>query len=345
MVFDVVIIGAGQAGLAMGYLLKDSNLSFIILDKSSEVGEVWRNRYDSLTLFTPRYFSSLPGLDFVGSHDKYPTKAEVAHYLLTYASTFSLPIQNNTNVEDLRQFRDGFKIATSKGEFHAKQVVIATGPFQKPFVPDWSKCLSNKVFQVHSADYKNPLQLNKGSVLVVGGGNSGSQIAVELSKDRDVYLSVGHKMKFIPQNIGNKSVFWYFDKLGIYTASSNSIIGQFIKKRPDPIFGLELKKLLKTGVIKLKSKATGSNDNIFKFEDNTELQVENVVWSTGFRMDYSWLNVSNILNEKGFPIHKRGVTPIEGLFFLGLPWQNSRGSALIHGVGKDAKHLVKYILK
>ncbi|MCM3390296.1 flavin-containing monooxygenase [Ureibacillus chungkukjangi] len=345
MKYDVVIIGAGQAGLSMGYFLKKSNLSFLLLDKSASIGESWKERYDSLTLFTPRSNSSLPGFKLDGIEKIYPTKDEMAEYLSTYTTKFSLPVKHNTAVYGLTKLDDTFKIMTNQGEFLAQNVVIATGPFQNPQIPQFSKTLSEDILQMHSSEYKNPKQLKNGSVLVVGGGNSGAQIAVELSKERDVYLSVGHKMRFIPMDIGNKSVFWYLDKLGLYRANVNSVIGRLVKKQSDPIFGFELKLLLKNGTIKLKPRTTSMENDAFKFEDGTKLKVENVIWSTGFKSDYSWIDISNVIDQNGFPFQERGVTPVKGLFFLGLPWQYSRGSALIQGVGFDAEYLFNYMIE
>ncbi|MBH0157321.1 NAD(P)-binding domain-containing protein [Fictibacillus sp. 5RED26] len=339
MYYDVIIIGGGQAGLCMGYYLQGSNLSFIILEAAVEVGSAWRNRYDSLKLFTPRYFSSLPGLNLSGNPNDYPTKDEIADYLSLYAKTFSLPIQTNCSVKSLTTYEEGFKVTTTKGELTAGKVVVATGPFQSPLVPNISRSLSDVALQLHSSTYKNPKQLQEGSVLVVGGGNSGAQIAVELSKEREVTLSIGHKLKFLPQDIGKKSIFWYFNKFGIYSASYKSIRGAFVKNQPDPIFGMELKKRINTGQIKLKPRTVSGVNDTITFEDNSSLRVNNIVWSTGFKMDYSWIKISEAFNPKGMPLHERGISPINGLYFLGLPWQYSRGSGLVAGVGPDANYL------
>ncbi|WP_413789024.1 flavin-containing monooxygenase [Bacillus kandeliae] len=345
MKYDVVIIGGGQAGLSMGFYLKKSDLSFIILDQAKEVGASWKERYDSLTLFTPRVYSSVPGFMFSGDQEGYPTKDEVVEYLSAYAKEFTLPIQHNTEVQKLVQVENGFQVLTNQGEWFARKVVVATGPFQKPFVPAFSKELSESVFQLHSSQYKNATQLNKGSVLVVGGGNSGAQIAVELAKKREVYLSAGHKLKFLPLYIGKRNLFWWFDVLGVYRAPVHSKVGKFIQKQPDPIIGLELKALLKKGKITLKSRTTAIKQDHFMFADGSEVSVKNVIWSTGFRSDYQWIDVAGVLDENGTPLHERGVTSIHGLYFLGLPWQFNRSSALLQGVGEDAQYLIQHIMK
>ncbi|KAA0549848.1 SidA/IucD/PvdA family monooxygenase [Bacillus sp. BGMRC 2118] len=349
MMYDVVIIGAGQAGLSIGYYLKKAEVSFLLLDKSTEIGASWRSRYDSLKLFTPRSYSTLPGLQLTGNENSYPNKDEIADYLVTYANTYTLPVQLNTVVEELTQLSDGsFTILTNNGTYLTKQVVVATGPFQAPHIPSTAANLSQEVLQLHSSEYQNSNQLIDGDVLVVGGGNSGAQIAVELSKERRVFLSVGHKMVFLPQDIGNKSIFSYFDKLGIYRASTDSFIGKWIRSKPDPIFGYELKGCLQNGKVIQKPRTTAIyNDNTIGFEDGSTLSVKNVIWSTGFRSDYSWMkmkNMKNILNSTGNPIHTRGVSNVKGLYFLGLPWQSSRGSALLQGVGADAEYILNQII-
>ncbi|MDL4839845.1 flavin-containing monooxygenase [Aquibacillus rhizosphaerae] len=339
MKYDVVIIGGGQAGLSMGYYLKKSSLTFLILDKSTELGEVWKNRYDSLRLFTPSYFSSLPGLSLDKKSNLYPTKDDIAGYLKVYAEKFSLPIQNNREVQRLHSANNEFVIETNQGIIIADNVVVATGPFQKARIPKFSTSLSDEISQIHSSEYKNPNHLKKGSVLIVGGGNSGAQIAAELSKEREVYLSVGNKMKFLPQDIGNKSIFWYLNKLGVNKASHNTKLGKMLKNKPDPIFGFELKKLIKDRFIMLKPRAISSKNDSVIFKDGSQLSVNNVVWATGYQSDYRWIDIPKLFNDGGFPIHDRGVTLQKGLYFLGLPWQHNRSSALIQGVGEDAKYI------
>ena len=270
------------------------------------------------------------------------TTSQIIYHL--YANTFRLPLKLKITVQGLHKTQSGFRISTDTEEFTAKNVVIATGAFQNPLLPEFTNRLSDNVLQLHSSEYKNSKQLRDGAVLVVGGGNSGSQIAVELSKDRQTYLSVGHKIKFLPQDIMKKSIFWWLDKLGIYTADVNSKVGQFLKKQPDPIFGFELKSLIKSGKVILKPRTISIQNDNFIFEDNSEVRVNNVIWSTGFVSDYSWIDIADVFDEKNQPLHQRGITSVKGLYFLGLPWQSSRGSALLQGVGADAEYLINYIL-
>ena len=343
---DVIIIGAGQAALAAAYYLKlRKQISFLLIGKEKNIGDVWRSRYDSLVLFTPRWFSSLPGLPLEGDQNGFATKNEIADYLDKYAQHFDLPIQLNTEVYSLTKEQGIFKILTNAGEYRARKVVVATGPFQKPLIPKFSAGLSNDIFQVHTSQYVSPALLRDGSVLVVGAGNSGAQIAVELCRERDVYLSVGHKIKFFPLQMIGKSIFWWFKKLGVLDASIHSKLGQFLSKQGDPIFGLELKSFIKTNKIKIKARTETAYSNEISFEDGSKLRVQNVIWATGFYSEYSWIQILGVINDKGKPIHNRGVTPTEGLFFLGLPWQYRRGSALIGGVGQDALYVVDCIMQ
>ncbi|MDZ5474171.1 NAD(P)/FAD-dependent oxidoreductase [Bacillus sp. 31A1R] len=344
MVYDVIVIGAGQAGLSMGYFLKQSNLSFVILDNQKRIGDVWRNRYDSLVLFTPRNYSSLPGMVLQGNPCGFPTKDEIADYLESYSSQFDLPIQLNTEVQEVLLENKIFKIKANDSVMLAKKVVITTGPFHTPNIPFLSKELSKEVLQIHSANYKNPSQLKDGPVLVVGGGNSGSQIAVELSNDRETYLSIGQPIRFIPTTIKGRSIFWIFDKLGILNAKRDSFIGTIIQKKGDPIFGYELKEKLKNKSIFLKGRTKAVHNNTMIFEDGSSISTQNVIWATGFNSNYSFIKIPGVTNPtSGRVIHSRGISNVDGLFFLGLPWQNKRGSALLLGVGEDAQYLFQII--
>ncbi|CAM5578051.1 putative Flavin-containing monooxygenase YUCCA9 [Streptomyces afghaniensis 772] [Streptomyces afghaniensis] len=343
MDYDVIIIGGGQAGLAMGYFLKKSGLSFLIVEKETSIGESWRKRYDTLTLFTPRFYSSLPGFPLNGDLDGYPTKEEIADYLFDYATTFSLPVQLNTEVKELSKTKEGFKVVTNASLLAAKKVIIATGSFQKPLIPSFASTLSKNVVQLHTSQYHNPKQIKEGPVLIVGAGNSGAQVAAELSDKYLVYLSVGHKIRFLPQNIGNKSIFWWFEKMRIYKASTNSKIGQWLRKKPDPLFGFDLRAKIKSGAITVFPRTERIVDDTFEFLDKRTLKVNTVIWATGFYHDYSWSTIPQVVNVKGDPIHKKGITNIAGLYFLGLPWQRNRASSLLQGVGDDAAYIYQHV--
>lgn len=345
MRWDVIVIGAGQAGLAMGYFLQKAGNSFVILDRSFAVGDSWRDRYDSLTLFTPRSYSSLPGFKMPGDEKLFPLKDEVAAYLASYAKKFSLPIQHHTEVLRMTQSKKGFRLLTNQGEYIARQVVVATGAFQKAFLPPFSSSVAESAVQLHSSHYKHPKQLQPGPAAVIGGGNSGAQIAVELAKEREVYLSVGHKLSYLPLSFAGKSIFWWLNLLGLYRADVQSRVGRWLKKQPDPIMGFQLKQAINSERIKLKPRMVSVDQHDLIFADGSRAQVPNIIWATGFQRDDHWIRIPGVLNDKGAPVHQRGITPMEGLYFLGLPWQHNRSSALIQGVGEDAEYLLSFIKK
>ncbi len=341
--YDTIVIGAGQAGLAVGYFLKQTKQKYILLDKGSEAGESWSNRYDSLILFTPRKYSSLPGMTLEGEEQGFPNKDEIAAYLQKYAERFEIPIHFHTEVINVSKINGHFFIKTNKNEYHAKNVVIATGAFQTPNIPSFAKGFSTDIHQFHSSEYRNPKQLGDGNVLVIGGGNSGAQIAVELSKERETYLACNRKLKYLPMTIGDKSIFWWFEKCGVLKAKYNSTLGKFIQQKGDPIFGFGLKKAIDKKEIMMQKGVIGGKQHQVVFEDTSTLKAHNIIWATGYKILFPWLEIDGVLNEEGKVIHHRGVSNKKGLYFIGLPWQFRRGSALLLGVGDDAEYIVKHI--
>lgn len=341
---DVLIIGSGQAGLAMGYYLSQFSQSFVLIDAASRVGNVWRNRYDSLVLFSPRRYSSLPGLAMTGNPAGFPTKEEFADYLEAYAAHFSLPIHLNTKVETLKQVDGYFEAITSQARYTAKNVVIATGPFQKPFIPQLDGPGSKSIFQLHSNDYREPSQLLAGPTLVVGGGNSGAQIALELSKSRKVYLSAGHEMVFIPRQILKRSIFWWLDVTKLAKVSNGSRLASLLKKT-EPVIGMELKPLIENGKVIIKERAVSLQGQEIGFKDGSKIKVDNIVWATGFQFDYSWIDIPGVLDSEKRPQHQSGICPVNGVYFLGLPWLSRVGSAQINGINYDAKNIFNNLEK
>ncbi|MFJ8235628.1 flavin-containing monooxygenase [Ureibacillus sp. NPDC094379] len=341
--YDTIVIGAGQAGLSVGYYLKRLNQNFLILDKGKELGESWNNRYDSLVLFTPRMYDSLPGFILEGNPHGFPTKDEIVNYLKSYADHFNFPIQLQAEVVNVQYINEIFTIKTDTEVFQSKNLIVATGPFQTPRIPSFSKKLSKGIHQLHSSQYKNPSQLIEGNVLVIGGGNSGAQIAVELSKEKETYLSISKKLSFLPLVFNNKSTYWWLDKLGLLKASTNSFVGKAIQKKGDPIFGFELKDAIKDKEVFLKPRVIDGAQNQITFEDLSVLRVDNIIWATGYQSIYPWLEIEGVFNQKGKIVHQRGITNVNGLYFIGLPWQYRRGSAILQGVGFDAKYIVNHL--
>lgn len=340
---DVIIIGAGQAGLSMGYFLKQQDISFMLLDKGKRVGDSWRKRYNSLVLFTPKSYSVLPGMAFEGDQSAFPTKDEMADYLEAYAKRFSLPIQLETSVQSVKQVDRGFEVITNNGILYSKQIVVASGAFRSPLIPSISKEYGENVFQIHSSEYSAPNQIPDGPILVVGGGNSGTQIATELVVDREVTVAVGHPLKFFPLRFLGKSIFTWLEWLGFLYAGTDTKRGAWFRKQGDPTFGFEFKHLIRSGKVQIKSRVTRVQNGQTVFQDSSEMDIKNIIWSTGFVPDFTWLEIDGALDAEGNPRHHRGVSPVQGLFFIGLPWQRQRGSALVCGVGRDAEYLLPFI--
>jgi putative flavoprotein involved in K+ transport len=339
--FDVIVIGAGQAGLAMGYLLARQGRRFVILDGADSVGAAWRDRWDSLVLFTPRRYDGLPGLAFPGDPDGYPTRDEVIAYLERYAATFELPVELGSAVRSLQAVDGHFVAELEDRRLEADQVVVATGPFQVPRVPALAEGLAPEVFQTHSTGYRRPDDLPKGSVLVVGGGNTGFQIAKELSATRPVQLSVGSRQKPLPQRLLGRDLFWWLTNLGLLRKTVDSRIGRRMRER-DVLVGSSPRELKRRFGVALRPRLVGASGRTVGFADGSELDVDAVVWATGFRPDYSWIDLP-VADPDGRVLHRRGVTDTPGLYFLGLTWQHTRGSALLGWVKDDAEFVVERI--
>jgi putative flavoprotein involved in K+ transport len=340
--FDVIVIGAGQAGLAMGYYLKQLGLNFVLLEKAQRVGDSWRNRYDSLTLFTPAEYDSLPGLNFPAPKGSYPNKNQVADYLERYAKHFALPVQLQTEIETLEKRGDVFYLETNRGAFEAARVIVATGPFQTPFIPRLAKELDSSILQLHSSTYFNKGQLPDGEVLVVGSGNSGLQIAEELLASHSVTVAQGKPQPFLPQKLLGQSLFWWMERLGVSRVTATSRLGQRLKER-DPVIGSSLSRLRQKGLT-LVSKVVEAKGQTITFADGKTLKPQSIIWATGFRSDYSWVRLP-VFDTGGKPIHREGITSVDGFYFLGLSWQRTRGSALLGWVGQDAAFLTEEITK
>jgi putative flavoprotein involved in K+ transport len=337
----VVVVGGSQAALAIAWHLSQQGLRFVVLDAGPELGHVWRKRWDSLKLFTPAQYDNLPGMPFPAPADTYPTKDPVADYLRAYADAFHLPVRLNSRVTELRQVGDGFEVRTTDQAFHGRQVVVATGPFQVPFVPPQAARLDPSVTQVHSADYRNPQALPDGPVLVVGGGNSGFQIAEELAATRQVDLSVGTRAPMLPQRLAGKDLFWWLTRLGLMRVTVDSRVGRRASRR-EFIIGSNRRRLGSAGV-RFRPRLVDADRTIVRFADGSMLEnVRSVVWATGYRPDYAWIHVPGVV-ENGRVVHRRGVTEVPGLYFLGLSWQHTRGSALLGFVNDDATYLADRI--
>ena len=340
---EVAVVGAGQAGLAMGYFLRRQGRRFVILERADDIAAAWRERWDSLTLFTPRRYSALPGLPFPGDPDGYPTRDEVVAYLERYAETFELPIELNGEVKRLDRDDSGrFHLETDGRALTADQVVIATGPFQTPYVPSLADDVGDDVFQTHAVGYRRPADVPAGSVLVAGGGNTGFQIAKELSATHRVVLAIGSRQTPLPQRPLGRDLFWWLTKARILHKTVDTRLGRKLSTR-ETLIGSSPRDLKRRYGVELRRRVIAADGRSVRFEDGAELEVDAVIWATGYRSDYSWIRLA-IFEETGLrPRHRRGITEVSGLYFLGLTWQHTRGSALIGWVKEDAEFISEQI--
>lgn len=346
-----VVVGGGQSGLAVGHHLGKRGLPFVILDANERVGDAWRKRWDSLRLFTPARYDGLPGKSFPGSPSRYPTKDEVASYLESYARAFDLPVRTGVRVERLSRAADGFEVWCGDHELRAETVIVATGAYDDPWTPSFADELDRSIVQLHSKEYRNPSQIRRGGVLVVGAGNSGAEIALELSRSHDTWLSGRHPGQE-PTRSGSLAdrllvpVMWFMATrvLTVDTALGRKVRDHFHGDSPRgiPLGRVRRKDFAAAGVEEVP-RTSGVEDGAPVLEDGTVLDVANVIWCTGFRPDYDWIDLP-LPTRHGLPIHDRGVVECcPGLYFIGLPFLHSLSSALLGGVGRDAEHLVDHI--
>ena len=338
---DVVVVGGGQAGLAIGYFLARDGYDFTILDAAEEPAAAWRQRWDSLTLFTPARYSALPGLAFPGDPDRYPTRDEVADYLTGYAAHFELPVELGNRVDSIQRPGLDYLLDVGGRSYAAHQVVVATGPFQTPRVPPFGERLGPEVTQLHSRAYRSPDAIPAGRVLVVGGGNTGFQIAEELSGSHDVHLAIGSRQTPLPQRVLGRDLFWYLDAVGLMHQSVDSRIGRRMAGR-DTLIGSSPRRLRRRHAVTLHGRAVAAEGSSVRFADGSALELGTVVWATGFGADLSWVDVP-VFDDRGNLVHTRGLTESPGLYFLGLTFQHTRGSALLGWVRHDAEYLAQEI--
>ncbi len=338
MTIDTLVIGAGQAGLAAAFHLSASGRGFQIVEAAPEIGASWSRRYRSLTLFTPRAFSALPGKTLDGNREGYATRDEFVAYLQAYAAR--LPVRLSAKVVMLKHNADGSFVATlAQGErIDAKNVIIATGGFQISVVPPFASQLHLPQFSAET--YQAPDSVPEGTILVVGDGASGRDIAAELAQaNRAVMLASGKPRRLFPERLAGKSVWWWLNLLGVLRASPQSWIGRRMRAAdafPDRNRSIEA--LQKLGV-RVVGRATGGEAGIVTFANGGSAAVDAIVWCIGYRDDVSWVDVAGA-HAKGSFVHNAGVSPVPGLFFVGRPWQRNRASGLIMGVGEDAKLIV-----
>lgn len=342
---ETVVIGGGQAGLSVGYHLQRAGVPFVILDKRQRVGDSWRERWDSLRLFSQARFNSLDGLRFPTSPTYFPTKDEMASYLESYARQFDLPVRTGALVRRVAREGDGYLVTTNTGEIAANHVIVAMSNYQEPNIPSFADALDPGIVQLHSSSYRDPSQLRPGPVLIVGGGNSGAEIAKELVKGHQVYLSgpVVTDVPFRPESFGGRHIFMplLFRVLFHRILTINTPVGR--KARPGahsttPLIRVKTRDLTSAGVTRVP-RTTGVDRGRPVVDGGNALDVANVVWCTGFEPEFSFLKVT-VASPQRDDHHVRGVVTGEpGLYFVGLHFQFAMSSAMVHGVGRDAAYV------
>ncbi|HET9521286.1 MAG TPA: NAD(P)-binding domain-containing protein [Candidatus Limnocylindrales bacterium] len=349
---DTLIIGAGQAGLAAGHYLSQGHGSFLILDANDRIGDQWRRRWDSLRLFSPARWDGLPGRSFPAPAWSYPTGRQMADYVEAYAAWFDLPVRTATRVDRLvpaDDRSDEFIAISGDRRFRARQVIVATGAFTVPRVPELAAGLDPAIRQLHSSEYRNPAQLADGPVLVVGVGHSGADIAYETAgSHRTILAGTSHgEVPFRVLDTWRAHVFLRL--LGLaesHVLTIRTPIGRRAASRsrlfPAPLLRIRSAELAQAGVERHEGRVMSAVDGRPALDNGAVLDVANVIWATGFRPDYAWIEPS-VTGPDGWPIERRGVAAIPGLYFLGLPFQYGVDSILIHGARRDARYVVERI--
>jgi putative flavoprotein involved in K+ transport len=348
---DTVIIGAGQAGLSVGYHLTRQGRRVQILDANERIGDSWRNRWDSLRLFTPSRYDGLPGMRYAAPAWTFPTKDEMAAFLEAYAQRFDLPVRNKVTVD--RVFREGerYVVAAGNHRWEARNVVVATGAFSTPRIPVFASELDPAVVQLHSSEYRNPSQLRAGGALVVGAGNSGAEIAIDVARagqrtwlsGRDTGQEAPFRIGSLPDRLLTPPVWLLFSR----ALTTKNRVGRALRRKAlttgAPLVRVRPADLAGAGVERLP-RVAGVREGLPMLEDGRVTEVANVIWCTGFRPDYRWIDLQGF-NEDGASAHERGVlASYPGLYFVGEFFLHSLTSSLVGGVGRDAEHIAKHIV-
>lgn len=346
---QTIVIGGGQAGLTAGYYLAQRKLPFLILDANRHIGDAWRQRWDSLRLFTPARYAGLPGMPFPARGDSFPTKEQVADYLLEYARRFQLPVRNGFRVSRLWKENGRFVIAAGEQRFEAENVIVAMANYQVPRIPVFAREIRADIVQLHSHDYRNPSQLQDGGVLVVGVGNSGADIAMEVAQSHPTWIAgkeSGHIPFPIESYLARNFVIRLVRFLGHNILSVDTPIGR--KQRPKmlhraaPLIRVKPRDLVNAEIERVP-KVVGTKDGLPLLANGRIRDVQNIIWCTGYKHDFPWIDLP-IFDEKGDAIHNSGiVTNVPGMYFLGLHFLHSMTSATLTGVGRDAERVVNAI--
>ncbi len=346
---QTVIVGGGQAGLSVGYHLSRRGLPFVILDAGERVGDAWRNRWDSLRLFTPARYDGLAGMPFPAPGGSFPTKDEMADYLEAYAHRFELPVRTGVTVDGLSRHGDRFVLTAGELQFEAHNVVVAMGNYQRARVPAFAQELDPGIVQLHALDYRSPAQLRDGGLLIVGAGNSGAEIGVEVVRSHPTWMAgtePGH-VPFRMETPAGRNLFVRLMRfVGHRVLTVNTPIGRKLRPklmhRATPLIRVKPKDLVAAGIERVP-RVVGVRQGLPLLEDDLLLDVANVIWCTGFRPSHSWIDLP-VFGDDGDAMHERGVARDEaGLYFVGLHFLSSMTSATVTGVGRDAAYVAKAI--
>jgi putative flavoprotein involved in K+ transport len=347
---QTVIIGAGQAGLSAGYYLARRGLPFLILDANNRIGDSWRNRWDSLHLFTPARYDGLAGMPFPASAQSFPSKNDMADYLEAYAARFNLPVRTGIKVDGLSRQGSHYLVTAGDRRFRAEHVIVAMALFQYPRTPAFAKEIHPGILQLHSKDYRSPSQLRSGDVLIVGAGNSGAEIALDIVRDHRTWLS-GRHTGHIPFRINGLAARLILQRLFLRVLFHRILtirtpMGRKVRPKVlsqgGPLIRVKPQDLEAAGV-KRVPRLAGVRDGLPVLEDGRVLDVTNVIWCTGFHPGFSWIHVP-VFDENGMPKHEGGVAVAEpGLYFIGLPFIYALSSTMVHGIARDAERIAKVI--
>ena len=342
---DAVVVGAGQAGLATSYHLTRNGVAHVVLERDARIGEVWHSRWDSLHLFTPARHDGLPGMPFPGSANTFPAKEDVASYLTDYSARFELPVRFNTAVTRVAADGAGFELHTGNGLIRATSVIVASGPNSTPWIPEFGMPMSRDIHQLHTADYRNPEDIPAGPVLVVGAGTSGVAVALELAQSHEVTIA-GRPTAQIPNRVLRYlgGPYWAFINSVLTTSTpiGRKVAGKF-HDRGAPLLGAGVDDLDRAGVAR-RPRLAQVVDGAPVLEDGSAPAVTTIVWATGYRPEFTWID-DLVVTDKGWPATRRGVVANgSGLYFVGMPFQYGLTSGLLGGVGRDAAHVVAHLV-
>lgn len=349
--YDTVVVGAGQAGLSVGHHLQRLGRRFVILDAGERVGDSWRRRWDSLRLFTPSWADRLTGMEFPAPKRSCPTKDEMADYLQAYAAHFELPVRLGVTVDRIAKCNGRFEVRAGERRFAADTVVVAMTSWQRPWRPDFADRLDPGVTALHSAEYRNPAQLADGGVLVVGAGNSGAEIALDVAGSHRVWLS-GRHPGHVPFRIDGRfgrtvGVPLVLRVLFHRVATVHTPVGRKLRRRLRD-HGMALVRArprdLDAAGVERVPRVVGVRDGHPLLDDGRVLEVRNVIWATGYRPGYADFVDLPVLDDDGFPVHRRGVATAEpGLAFVGFPFVRAASGGMVHGLWTDARHVAEHV--